>query len=94
MKPVLKNIPSYYISESELIEFIEINSNMNWNQVCYFVKENIFNEDGSTYYSFKSVYSDNFLKDFHEDCIWIKHFFEAHDDFLRFSDGVYFVFDE
>jgi hypothetical protein len=81
MKPVLsieKGI--YYISTSEIIEFISQNAPMDWNRCCDFTREEgiISSDFDKTYWDKKSVesYSDELKKS--QKIFWIKAFFEAH----------------
>lgn len=50
MKPININI-AYWINQTDLIKFIEQNSNMDWNEVCDYVHKYIFGETSSLYSS-------------------------------------------
>ena len=51
-EPVLKQKDAvHYVSESEMVDFIEKNSDMEWNDICDFIRlENIAGEEGKAYW--------------------------------------------
>lgn len=63
----------YYVDEAKIIEFITINSGMDWNTCCDYVREeNIVGEEGKAYWDLKSLNPNT------EGRKWIKAFFDAH----------------
>lgn len=85
MKPVIKEQDStHYVSEADLIRFIEENSNYGWDQLCDTTRDKVFSE-GKTYYSGKPTgkYYDEFTIE------WVGAFFDAH----PFMKKIMFVFD-
>ena len=65
-----------FVSDADMIHFIERNSNMNWNQVCdYVIKYGITSETGIIYWDSDDLDDENLNK---EQSKWIKGFFKAH----------------
>lgn len=80
MKPILNQAEAiYYISTSDMIKFIEANSNMEWNNICDFVrKEGIASEESDRTYWVKDDLL-RYSKEYNEEQKkWIGAFFEAH----------------
>lgn len=93
LKPIIdQNNMIIYVSEADMIGFIEDNSNLNWNSICELARdENIFNEEGRTCWTKATLESDYFknnCSDFTKE--WMLAFFEAH----PFINKVMFVFDD
>ena len=69
----------YYISDSDVIEFIQKNSDMEWNTACEFAREHsIISEDGSFIYWDKSDLTEEPTDYNKEQQKWIGAFFKAH----------------
>ena len=92
MKPVLKNKKQvHYVSEATMIEFINVNSDMEWNECCTFIrKHKISDDDGE-----RSYYSKNKLEkhpnDYYEEQVkWVLGFFNSH----PWIEEMYIVFDD
>jgi len=94
-KPVIKkeNLVAY-VSTDEMITFIDTNNdNLEWNDICDLVQEQMFNEEGQTLV-IKSDYTFPKKKPKHLTTFtfsWFREFFEAH-PFL--PERVMFVFDD
>lgn len=89
LKPVIdQSDATYYVSEGSFIKFVNENSNMEWNTICDLVRdENVFNEEGRTYYDGK-IEKESWNTDFGVE--WINKFYDAH----PFMENVMFVFDD
>ena len=87
MNPVLKQENmAHYVSEYDIIKFIEQNSDMEWNQICDYVrKHNIVAVDDRV-----AFWEKEYLQNCNEHQLkWIGAFFEAH----PFIEKMYVVFD-
>ena len=77
-----ENNLSIYISESQLVDFICKNSDMEWNDVCDYVRNNdLCSIEGKTFYDKENLEEAN---------EWIINFFIVH----PFLNKVVFVFDD
>jgi hypothetical protein len=80
MKQVLdKTQAIYYVDNADMIKFIKVNSDMEWNDVCDFVRNRdiVPSEDGPTFW----VKSDliETPEEFNEEQVyWVGAFFDAH----------------
>ena len=94
MKPVIKQEEAtYYVSDAELISFICENSDMSWNKICDYVREESIssNEHGSTYWDREDVFEEGAEAEYNPNAIrWMREFFNAH----PFMDRVMMVFDD
>jgi hypothetical protein len=92
MKQVLdKSQAIYYVDSSDLISFIEANSDMEWNDVCEFVKENDIGpgEYGPAFWEKTDLIKNP--KDFNEEQVyWLGAFFDTH----PWIDRMMVVFDD
>ena len=81
-KPVLKQeAPLHYVSDSDMIKFIEQNSDMKWNDICEFVRKvGICSPEGEPVYWVKTdIEDERQAKYYNDDQVkWVKSFFEAH----------------
>lgn len=68
----------HYISEADMIKFIDANSDMDWNKICDFVRQKgITNEDGERT-SWRPIEPER-QKHYNEHQIkWVNGFFTAH----------------
>jgi len=77
MKQVLDETQQiHYIDDGDIINFIEQNSNMDWNQCCKFVEKSKIISDGD-----KIIWVKDYLspEDLNEDQFyWMTEFFKAH----------------
>ena len=79
MKPVLKKEETpYYVSDADIISFIEKNSKMDWNECCDFVRDNdIVGDDGKAFWEKEELLQSP--EDYNEEQVkWVGAFFEAH----------------
>jgi len=76
-----------YVSESDMIKFIEANSDYEWNQLCDLCGKEIFSEEGKVYYDGK-IKKENWNTEFAVE--WVNNFFDAH----PFIKKLMFVFDD
>jgi hypothetical protein len=84
---------AYYVSDSQLIDFITKNSKMDENEVCDYVRENdIVSEDGrGVLWTKKDVLNKKEHQYYNPNAIeWMTKFFEAH----PFIERVMVVFDD
>ncbi len=68
----------HYVTESDMIQFIETNSDMHYNQVCDYIREvGVANEESEkTYWSSTDLaWVEQNQPEAHK---WIKGFFDAH----------------
>ena len=79
MKPVLtEDSMEYYVSEGDLIRFIDENSDMGWNNICdYIVEKEITSEEERSYYDRRDFIDGSDCYNEHQ-VKWIGAFFEAH----------------
>ena len=89
MKSVINvNEAIYYVSEADMVKFIEANSDYDWNQLCDLCRDSkMFGEDGKTYYVgkiSKASHNTEFSVE------WINNFYDAH----PFMQRIMFVFDD
>jgi hypothetical protein len=60
MKPVIKeNETIYYVDEADFIKFVEQNSDYDWNYLCEICRDDVFNEEGKTYFPVKPTIEHN-----------------------------------
>ena len=81
MKSVLvKSEQVHYVSECEMIKFIELNSDMEWNDICDYVRnKGITSDEGMSFWEKHEVESPNATEKFNDEQIyWICKFFAAH----------------
>jgi hypothetical protein len=77
MRAVLEKEHAYhYVSEGSMVEFINLNSEMEWNYICDFIRDNnIAGEEGMTFWEKTDLdptrYNPEAVK-------WVGAFFEAH----------------
>jgi len=86
MKPVIsKEDATYYVDEAEFIKFVEQNSEYGWNKLCDICRDEVFNEEGKTYFTEKPTneHHTEFAVE------WIGAFYDAH----PFMERIMFVFD-
>lgn len=80
MEPVLSEVDKiYYVDSSHVIDFIKKNSEMEWNEVCEFVRyHNICGGDyGNAYWVKEDLVKCS--KEYNENQVyWVGAFFEAH----------------
>jgi len=80
MKQVLDETQQiHYVDECDIIEFITINSNMEWNKCCDYIREHhISSVEGKSHWRKSELIEEN--KDDYdpEAYYWILAFFEAH----------------
>ena len=85
MKPVItQETAIYYVVEAEFIKFVEQNSDYGWDKLCDICQDEVFNEDGKTYFGEKPTaehYTEFIVK-------WIGAFYDAH----PFMKRIMFVF--
>lgn len=91
-EPVIKKEDScYYVSESEIIEFINRNSNMSWNEICNYVRDNrIVGQEGRIYWVRDNFYGDGSRYYNEDQKKWIGGFFSTH----PWIDRMMIVFDD
>jgi len=92
MKSVLKQeYMAHYVSDADIIRFIDQNSDMGWNPICnYVVKHHIVGDNEPAYWE-RSSFINPSLEEYNEHQIkWIGGFFEAH----PFIERMYVVFDD
>lgn len=77
MKPVLKEENAiYYVSEADMINFICENSDMEWNEICDFARdEEIIGDEGRIFWNITDFEDDDYNE---AQTKWVKAFFEAH----------------
>lgn len=70
----------HYVSESDMINFIDENSDMGWNKICDFIhKVGITNHNESTLWCKSDIIDIRNDPYYNEDQVkWIIDFFEAH----------------
>ena len=93
MKATLtKEEMSYYVSDADMIGFIEENSDMEWNTVCDFVREQGITSDGygPAYWEKEEMKSATIDEYNAEQIKWINAFFDAH----PWIDRMMVVFDD
>lgn len=82
MIPVLtEEQPIHYVGESDMITFISKNSNMGWDKICDFVRDNgICNSSGEPIlWSKEDIIDTKQHKHYNDAQIkWVTAFFEAH----------------
>jgi hypothetical protein len=79
--PVLKEDDStYYVDESDMIKFIEKNSNMSWDYICDFIRKNgIAGSEGKSYWIKSDLIVQSKAKYYNPEAVkWVLKFFEAH----------------
>lgn len=92
IKPCINKKDLYhYISESDIIKFVTINSNLNWNMACDYVRNiGLTSDDGEPIsWEQNDVYSADTVEVQPEAIEWMKKFYEAH----PFLDKIVFVLD-
>lgn len=78
MKPVLtKDRSIYFVDSADMIRFIEQNSDMEWNDVCDFVREEDIEQPdlNLTMWSKQELEEDHITE---QQKKWVGAFFEAH----------------
>ena len=91
MKPVLtQEEMCYYVSDSDIINFIKANSDMEWNNICKYVQQhNIVGMEYGPAFWDKDILTKP--KSYNEHQVkWITAFFEAH----PWIDKMFIVFDD
>ncbi len=66
----------HYVSDADMVRFIETNSDMDWNKVCDYIKDvGITSDEGLAYWS--KEYLLKYPKE-DEASKWVSAFFKAH----------------
>lgn len=102
MKKTWKGNKALYISEGEMVHFINENSDMEWNDVCDFLRDKkILNPaEGMRHVTKSELYNKNvddyIKKGYHskEYIEWMRAFFETHEKELDGIEEIMFVFDD
>lgn len=77
-----------YVSDANMIRFIQANSDMEWNNICDYVRdEGICGEEGRTLWYKKDVMNETGKSEAYD---WMRAFFFAH----PWIEKVMFVFDD
>jgi len=79
--------PVHYIDECKMLNFIEANSDMEWNDICDYVRDKgICGEEGKQFWS----RGDGDVNSKNECYMWVGRFFEAH----PWLEDIVLVFDD
>ena len=89
MKPVIKQEDAiYYVSESDVIQFISDNAPIGWNECCDYVRDQgITGEEGRAMWTKNGVFSE---REETPAVRWVREWFNAH----PWMEKVMFVFDD
>lgn len=81
MKSTLKETePIHYVSNADIINFINENSDMERYDICDFVnKNNIVGEEGQVYWTREAIFDPKQSKNFNIEAVyWLRNFFNVH----------------